>query len=141
MKKLVVLMVSLFVIQGSTMALDKKISMDKLPMAAQTFIKKTFPTANATSIMMDEEDKDYTVMLSDGTKTEFDAQGMWKDIECGKSATVLMSVIPTQIQTILKTSHNGMSVKKIEKESSGGYDLELSNGKELKFDSKFKPRM
>lgn len=141
MKKLIALMVSLFVIQGSTMASDKKISMDQLPMAAQTFIKKNFPNVNTTSITMDEDDNDYTVKLSDGTKVDFDSQGMWEDIECEKKTTVPMSIIPTQIQTFLKTSYKGIGVKEIERKSSGGYELELSNGKELEFNSKFRLRM
>lgn len=130
-------MVSLFMVQGTTMAMDKKISMDKLPKAAQTFIMKNLTTDNVTSIMMDD-DMDYWVMWKDGTKVEFDKMGMWKDIESGKGGSVPMSVIPKEIQTVLMASHKGVMVKKIEKESSGGYELKLSDGKELKFNSMFK---
>lgn len=137
MKKLFLFMVSLFMIQGIATAMEKKISMDKLPKAAQTFIMKNLTTDNVTSIMM-EDDMDYRVMWKDGTKVEFDKMGMWKDIEAGKGGSVPMSVVPKEIQTVLMASHKGAMVQKIEKESSGGYELKLSDGKELKFNSMFK---
>lgn len=130
-------MVSLFVMQGAASAMEKKITMDKLPKAAQSFIMKNLTTDNVTSIMMDD-DMNYWVMWKDGTKVEFDKMGMWKEVESSKDGMVPMSVIPKEIQAVLMASHKGVNVKKIEKESSGGYDLKLSNGKELKFNSMFK---
>lgn len=118
------------------MAIDKKIDISKMPQAAQMFLTKAFPNNKVTSAMMD--DRDYKVMMTDGTSVEFDAKGVWKDIEC-TTGSVPMSVLPQAIQKELTAKHSGMTVHKVEKDDDGGYDLKLSNGKELKFDSKLKP--
>ncbi|MBR4388039.1 MAG: PepSY-like domain-containing protein [Prevotella sp.] len=55
----------------------------------------------------------------------------WDKIGCHMVA-VPTALVPAAIQQYVKTSFGGTSVTKIDKERYG-YDVELSNGMELKF--------
>ena len=63
---------------------EHKISPDKLPEAAKTFISQFFP---GTTVTFAEKEKDdgvvkYNVRLSDGTEIDFDKSGAWTSVDC-----------------------------------------------------------
>jgi hypothetical protein len=78
-------------------------------------------------------DNDYTVLLSDGSKVEFDSKGKWESVENKKSG-VPASVIPAKIKEYVATNYPSLLIVKIEK-SMYGYEVELSNDLDLKFDA------
>ena len=116
----------------SSFAGDRIIPAEQLPAAAKTFIQKTFPGQTVSYAKIDFDGrKKYEVRLSNGTEVEFDKNGNWDKVDCNYSA-VPASLVPTNIANYVKTHFAGAKVVKIDKERHG-YDVELSNDLELKF--------
>ena len=116
----------------STFASDRIIPKEQLPAAAQTFIQKTFPGQTVSYAKIDFDGrKTYEVRLSNGTEVEFDKNGTWDKVDCNHSA-VPANLVPANIATYVKSNFPGATIVKIDKERYG-YDIELSNDLELKF--------
>ncbi len=137
------LFIALFLIAGitasfanSSLFLDdaRAISFNQLPAKAQTFLKANF--ANKTPLNIFVDDDDYEIIYQSGEKVEFDLKGNWKDVDCNKSA-VPAGVIPAKIASYVKANYPKSSITDIEKDR-GGYDIELTNGLEIKFNKNFK---
>lgn len=114
---------------------DIPVSIDKLPVAAQTFIKENFSEKKVVLIMYDKEwtSASYEVTLDDGTEIEFSDKGEWIDIE-GKSKSKLPdSVIPKTVLSYVQENFSGKSIKEISKKGYG-YKVELTGDIELRFD-------
>lgn len=107
----------------------------KLPTAAQEFLNTHFAGSSVVKAVHDREinDNDYTVLLSDGSKVEFDSKGKWESVENKKSG-VPASVIPAKIKEYVAANYPSLLIVKIEK-SMYGYEVELSNDLDLKFDA------
>ena len=116
----------------SSFADDRVIPAEQLPAAAKTFIQKTFPGQAVSYATIDFDGrKKYEVHLSNGTEVDFDKNGTWDKVDCNYSA-VPASLVPSTIANYVKTHFAGAKVVKIDKERYG-YDVELSNELELKF--------
>ena len=131
-KRLVVL--TLVLISTMSFAQEKKITAAQLPANAQNFIKQHFKGETVTAAKLDKEmfDTDYETILSNGVKINFDAKGNWDEID-GRNA-LPASVIPKSIATFVATNYKGQNVVQIDKKLAG-YDIELSGGTELEFDT------
>ncbi|MCV9929000.1 PepSY-like domain-containing protein [Flavobacterium sp. LS1R49] len=107
-----------------------------LPANAQTFLKTHFAKQEPTYILEDKEilSKEYKVQFANKLEIEFDGKGNWKEID-GKSASIPASIIPSKIASYVKTNFAKDKITKIEK-GTLGYEAKLSNGLELKFNSK-----
>lgn len=107
----------------------------ELPAAAQAFIKEHFSGQTIANVKADKElmETEYDIVLSAGTELEFDAKGEWKDID-GNNTAIPATVVPKAIADYVAKNYAGQQVVQIEKERSG-FDIELSNGTELDFDS------
>lgn len=117
------------IMSATTFASDRVITANQLPAAAQTFINQTFPGA---SIMYAEiDDGKYEVHLNDGTEINFDRKGNWDKVDC-KLKAVPTHLIPATIASNVETQFSGTVITKIDKERYG-YEIELSNGLDLKF--------
>ncbi|MHA3786714.1 PepSY-like domain-containing protein [Flavobacterium hauense] len=136
MTKRLTLLLTLLVLGISSVAFaqDKKITSAQLPATAQNFIKQHFKGATVTSAKLDKEmfDTDYETVLSNGVKINFDAQGNWDEIDCRSG--VPAAVIPKSISSFLATNYKGQNVVQIDKKKAG-YDIELSSGTEIEFDT------
>lgn len=104
-----------------------------VPQEVNDFVQKYFP---GTSIMRVETDNDhggveYDVILSDGTEIDFDANNLWDNVDCHTKA-VPAALVPEAIASYVKAKHQSLDITKIDKELAG-YDIELSNGLDLKF--------
>lgn len=117
----------------STFANDRIIPSAQLPAEAQTFIQKTFPGQGIAYAKIDQDfgKTTYEVHLNNGVELEFDKAGTWDKVDCNYSA-VPADLIPATIANYVKTHFAGASIVKIDKERYG-YDVELSNDLELKF--------
>ncbi len=120
----------------SSFANDRIINSAQLPADAKTFIQKTFPGQTIAYAELDKEflSTTYEVHLSNGAEVSFDKAGNWDKVECNCSA-VPQQLVPTAIANYVKTHYPKTSVVKIDKERYG-FDVELSNNLELKFNSK-----
>ena len=81
-------------------------------------------------------DTTYDVLFSDGTKIEFNSKGEWKEISC-KKGVVDNKYIPQQIRTTVARRWPDSGFRKIERYRQG-YEAELTNRLELKFDKHFR---
>lgn len=118
-------------------AQDKVITMKDLPETAQKFIATHFGKLTPSLISSDTDYlvvKEYEVVFAEGTKIEFKSSGEWKEIKT-KQGELPASVIPEGISTYVKKAFPNTQIAKIEKESFG-YEIKLSNGVEVDFDSK-----
>lgn len=106
--------------------------------AITQFVTQHFPNATVQMVMPDEDDID--VVLNDYTKIEFRLNNEWKKVDCEHSTTftaVPATIVPEQITAYVNTNFPGAIIKKLEK-NFRGWEIELNNGLELKFNSNFK---
>lgn len=117
-----------------TMAEDVAITAQKLPQEAQSFLKLHYAQNKVLSAMHDRDltDNDYTVYLDDGTKIEFDGSGKWESVK-NRNGKIPASVVPAKIQSYITTHYPTLGIEKIERKRYG-YELELTNDMDLKFD-------
>lgn len=136
MKTVLKLAFALLLATGLTAnAQEKRITLKELPANAQTYITKHFPNQAPSYIIEDKGmlSTDYEVMLTGGTKIEFDGSGNWEEVDGNKTA-IPNSVIPKNIATYLTANYKGQAIEKIEREKYK-YKVELLNGLDLEFDA------
>ena len=108
---------------------------DAIPEQAKSFIDRYFPQSSVVLVEVGDEDdeKEYSVWLNDGTKIEFDMQGSWRRVGRKKTG-VPASLVPDAIMQYVKTRYPNDVVTKFSKKDYG-YKLELSNDVDLRFNS------
>ena len=138
MKKIATLILSLVFFSFASNADDRPIDYQQLPAAAKSFIKADFPNEAISYITKDTDllETAYDVHFVNGLKIEFDSKGEWKEISCDASP-ISSKYIPRQIIDAVAKRWPGEKFKKIERYRHG-YELELTNHLELKFDNKFR---
>jgi hypothetical protein len=116
-----------------TMAEDVAITAHKLPGAAQKFLKTYYAQNKVVTAVHDRDvsDNDYTVVLDDGTKIEFDSTGKWESVK-NRNGKIPASVVPAKIQGYVSKHYPSLGIEKIERKRYG-YELELTNDLDLKF--------
>ena len=136
MKKLFLLLIVglLAVLPASA---DKYMHSDEaLPQAAKAVLKKNFKSE--VSLVKIEKEfaqiKEYEVIMTDGTEITFDRQGNWKEVETRNTGSIPVGFVPAGIQKYVKANHKDTRIVGIEK-SRSGYEIDLSNGIEMKFNS------
>lgn len=106
-----------------------------LPVAAKTIIQKNF--GGKVSVIKIDKNlgyiSDYDVVLTNGAKIEFDRSGNWESIEMPANKRVPNGLVPRLISQYVRQNHGGLKIVGIDRDRSG-YDVELSNGIEMKFD-------
>lgn len=123
------LMALMCLMSSSIMADDTPIPVEQLPEAARTFVQANF---KGQKIVYAEKDwNSFECRLKDGTKIEFTKKGAWKKIDRKKDA-VPAELVPDAIQEYVKANFEDCIITKIDKERYG-YDIELSNDIDLKF--------
>jgi hypothetical protein len=106
--------------------------------AITQFVTQHFPNATVQMVMPDEDDID--VVLNDYTKIEFRLNNEWKKVDCEHSTTftaVPATIVPEQITAYVTANFPNAIIKKLEKQFRG-WEIELNNGLELKFNSNFR---
>lgn len=102
-----------------------------LPDQATTFISTYFSTANIVSAVSDKNK--YEVLLSDGTRIDFDKDGNWKDVDAAAGKTVPTGFYPAAIDNYVIATAPQAGINEISKEVRG-YDVELTTGVNWHFD-------
>ncbi len=113
---------------------DRPVAPAQLPGAITAFIQQNFPNQAITFAQKDLEITgwQYDVVLADGTQIEFDTDQMWDKIQCPMTNPVPAVLVPAPIMSYLQGNFPGVMIQKIDKDSFG-YEVELANGLELKF--------
>ena len=123
------LMALMCLVSSNILADDTPIPVEQLPEAAKTFVQANFKDQK---IMYVEKDwNSFECRLADGTKIEFTKKGAWKTSD-RKNTAVPAGVVPETIQEYVKANFPGCVITKIDKERYG-YDIEMSNDIDLKF--------
>ncbi len=136
MKKILLMMALIVGIFSSSARDNYSHDVNSLPVAARTMLKNNFKAA-VNHIKIEKElgrIHEYEVVLNDGSEITFDHSGNWKDVEMGKNKAVPTALVPVGIATYVNQHQNKSKVIGIEKKKSG-YEVELANGVEIKFDS------
>ena len=140
MKKLLLAITLLFSIATLTMSCDKESVIDEngLPTTATQFLNQNFKGIKVLSVVEEKEGlsgKEYDVLLDNGIKVKFDKNGDWLDIEAqNDSASIPDTLVPTSILSYVKEKYPNAGINSLEKERHG-YDVELTNGLDLVFDT------
>ena len=132
MKRMRLLFIALLsmMVTSVVFADDKPIPVEKLPAAARTFVDTNFP---GKKILYAEKDwNSYECRLDDGTKIDFTSKGEWKQVDCHGMSAVPAVLVPEAIKQYVETNFSNCMITKIDKERHG-YDIELSNDLELRF--------
>jgi hypothetical protein len=115
-------------------AQEAPVQQSQLPREAKTFLKEHFKSKFHHAVKdVDGRVITYEVVLNDNTEIEFDESGRWIEVD-GKNKPIPTSFIQKQTLDYVKINNPKESVVKIER-SVSGYELELSNGVDLKFDA------
>ena len=137
-KAILLIVVSLVVFSLPAKADDERpIKFEKMPLAAQEFIKKYFPGKEIAVTTQEGRliEKNYDVIFTDGNKVEFNRSGEWTNVDC-KGGTLPDSIVPAPIAGYVAKNFPGVKVRQIEKDNRR-YEVELSNGVDLKFDNSY----
>ena len=112
---------------------DVPITVDKLPAEAHKFLKTHFAQNSVVTALHDRDvtDNDYTVILDNGVKIEFDSAGKWESVK-NRNGVVPASVVPAKISDYISQHYKSLGVEKIERKRYG-YEVELTNDLDLKF--------
>jgi len=124
---------------GTASAKDELIAFSQLPKKAQTFVRAHFSEKDVSASLLEKEGlgrKEYTVVLNNGTKIEFDGKGKWEKVEV-KTGGVPEKIVPTAILQHVRKNFPNTQVEEV-KRSRKGYEVEISNGLELEFNKKGK---
>ena len=71
-----------------------------------------------------------------GTKLEFDSKGKWTNVEC-KGGVVPAGIVPAKIADYVKQRYAKSNIVEIKRDTRE-WEVKLSNGLELTFNSKFR---
>lgn len=136
MKKIIMILMVALGISATAVARDTYAhDASVLPEAARTTIASNFKAK--VSVVKIEKTlghiDEYEVTLSDGTEITFDSHGNWDNVETANTKSVPSSLVPENIRNYVAKNQSGTHIVGIDKERSG-YDIELSNGVDMKFD-------
>ena len=122
---------------GISKADDRPIKFEKLPAAAQKFVKTNF--ADNTVVFVTKDDDliapDYEVVLDNGTVLQFSNAGSLEKIEAFRTG-VPQNLVPEKINDYVSANYPGTTYREYEQDR-GKHEVKLSNGLELTFNSGF----
>ena len=112
------------------------ISLEQLPAPAQQFLKEYFPSADIASVREESSfpRRELDVFFHDGTHIEFSAEGQWQELSSREALP--QGIVPRSIASYVSEHYPMQPVVHIERRGKG-WEVELTNGMELKFDSYF----
>ncbi len=134
--KRIALMLALVVGMAVSMSASDTYAHDAsvLPEAARTTIANNFKST--VSLVKIDKDfgrvSEYEVILNDGTEITFDRNGNWDNVETSNAKSVPAAFVPKGVRDYVAKNQPGTHIVGIDKERNG-YDIELSNGVEIKF--------
>ena len=105
-----------------------------LPEGPRSEVEANFDS-KPVSVMVESKtfgDDEYEVALNDGTRIEYKGD-QWTEVEAGRGKAVPDSYIPAAILEYTTSNYPGILITKIER-TKEGFDVELANGLEIKFD-------
>ena len=81
---------------------------------------------------------EYEVDLTSGAEIDFKSDGDWKEVKAARGKAVPSAIVPAAIAKYVSKNFSGQTIVEISRKR-GGYEVELSNGSELKLTEDAKP--
>ena len=136
MRHIFLLLSLIYALNITSAASDKPISFEQLPKKSQDLISSFFVKNEIVKISMDKElmDTEYEVVFSDGTKIEFDFNGVWKEIKA-KGSCIADKILHPSIAQHINANHPEACIEEIERDKHKT-KVELSTGVEMIFNNK-----
>jgi hypothetical protein len=136
MKQIALTLIALAAFAAALSADDKPISFDRLPSAAKSYIETNFPGENASFVTKDDDliRPDYTVVLTNGIKMEFDHSGALTQISSPDG--IPAEQVPVSIRNYVKAHYPDAGYLEFEI-GRHTYEVKLTNRMELKFNKNF----
>lgn len=107
-----------------------------LPTPARTTLSTHFKKVAVNHIKIDDNllgKPDYEVILDNGTEIDFDGEGRLKEVDCSRNGVVPAGLIVKPVSDYIKRNYKNARIIGYEVKSNG-YEVELNNGIEVKFD-------
>lgn len=139
MKKLMLILTVIFGVMTAGARNNYSHDINILPEAAKIMLSENFKSG-VSHIKVGKEFghiRKYEVIMTDGSEISFDKHGNWKDVEVSSNASVPTAFILSPISNFVKANQGKAKVTGIEKKSYG-YEVELSNGVDVRFTEKGK---
>ena len=129
-------MISLAAFAAALSADDRPMAFEKLPVAAKEYIQTNFPGEKTTMVTKDDDliFADYTVMLSNGVKLEFEHSGELTQISSPDG--IPAELLPVSIRNYVQTHYPNVGYLDFEI-GKRTYEVKLTNRMELKFNNSF----
>lgn len=129
-------MISLAAFAAALSADDRPMAFEKLPVAAKEYIQTNFPGEKTTMVTKDDDliFADYTVMLSNGIKLEFEHSGELTQISSPDG--IPAELLPVSIRNYVQTHYPNAGYLDFEI-GKRTYEVKLTNRMELKFNNSF----
>lgn len=129
-------MISLAAFAAALSADDRPMAFEKLPVAAKEYIQTNFPGEKTTMVTKDDDliFADYTVMLSNGIKLEFEHSGALTQISSPNG--IPAELVPVSIRNYVQTHYPNAGYLDFEI-GKRTYEVKLTNRMELKFNNSF----
>lgn len=140
MKKGLITAISIFAASMAGVYAGTPISVQQLPKAASDFIAQYFAGDNVRKVEQDQgrHCTEYEVDLTSGAEVDFREDGTWKEVKAARGNAVPSAIVPSAIAKYVATNYPGQSIVEIS-HKRGGYEIELTNGTELKLTADVKP--
>lgn len=141
MKRFSILATLLLLLTAIAYAGNDRITKDVsvLPASGRQFLSEHFASIPVSHIKIEKElmrVDSYDVILTDGTKVEFNRNGKWEEVKRNKAA-IPTAIIPVSIRKYVKQHYPKAKIIGISRDSRD-YEIDLNNQLELKFDLKGK---
>ena len=119
----------------SCSAEDLLVNVRDLPQTIQSFLAGHFSNNNVVVAVKDGNE--YEIRMDNGWELEFDNKGQWEKVDCKRDEVPasVTALIPETIVSYLNSNFEKTFITEISKDRSG-YEVELSNGLDLRFSSK-----
>ena len=135
MKKILAILAIAIISVGAACARDRvTTNPGELPQAARAFIQKHFAKTAVNHIKIDDNligGDDYDVVLDNGAEIDFNSDGEWTEIDCGRMGVPTSVVLPA-ITNYVSKNFRGAKVSSISKKRNK-YEVELTNGLDMEF--------
>lgn len=133
MKRILGLMLLAIVASVAMIYAGTPIKPSELPKAAKTFLAKHFPGDEVRKAEKEQGHRgmEYEVDLTGGAEIDFRDNGEWKEIKAAPGNSVPAALIPAAISKYVATNHRSQKIVEISRKR-GGYEIELSNGTDLR---------
>lgn len=139
MKRLMFILAVLFGFMNVSARDNYSHDVNILPKAARIVLIENFKSG-VSHIKIGKEFgqiRKYDVIMTDGSEICFDKHGVWKDVEVSHMSEVPVAMILPPIAKFIRENQGKAKVTGIEKKAYG-YEVELSNGIDIRFSPKGK---